>query len=82
MRDPTKLIEVIPFYISTLGSGYIEYIVFLTIPSILASHFWSQKEVYIIDYFGNIIILNLSSIFDWSQADDTTGTQCRSYELE
>ena len=53
----------------TLGSGYIGfgYISFSAITSIFASYFWSQKEVYIIDYFGNIVISDLSSIFAWSQ---------------
>ena len=52
-----------------LGSGYIGigYVGFLAIMSIFASYFWSQKEVYIIDYFGDIVISDLSSIFAWSQ---------------
>ena len=63
----TYLINIHVFY--TLGSGYIgiRYIVFSSITSIFASYFWSQKEVYIIDYFGNIVISDLSSIFAWSQ---------------
>ena len=40
---------------------------FFAIPSIFGPYFWSQKEVSVIDYFGNIVISDLSSIFAWSQ---------------
>ena len=54
---------------NTLGSGYIGigYIGFSAITSILASYFWSQMEVFIVNYFGIIIILDLWSIFAWSK---------------
>ena len=54
--------------LKTLGSGYIGigYTDFLAKTSIFSSHFWSQIQVYIIDYIGNIVILDLWSIFAWS----------------
>ena len=54
-------------WVPATSASEIGYIGFSAITSIFGSYFWSQKEVYIVDYFGNIVISDLSSIFAWSQ---------------
>ena len=51
--------------LKTLGSGYI-FIRYISFSAIRNVNFWSQKQVYIIHYFGNIILSDLWSIFAWS----------------
>ena len=69
--------------LNTLDSAYIGigYTVFSAIPSIFRPNFGSQKEVYIIDYFGNIIISGITSVLAGTNVADVTGIQCISFLL-
>ena len=62
----------------TLDSAYIGigYTVFSAITSIFDPYFWSQNEVYIINYFGNTGISHLPAVLARTNVADVTGIEC------
>ena len=63
---------------NTLDSAYIGigYTVFSAIASIFDPYFWSQNEVYIINYFGNTGISHLPAVLARTNVAAVSGIEC------